>query len=96
MPLLKSFVGIVGHNHPNQGEDIIHRAHSNLFEALVDPNSKDGTGLRVAFASRVRFRAKDALAVEYRHSRIPVTAKIKHPGQMPMILPRQRQHAKEA
>jgi hypothetical protein len=72
--------GDVGPNHPNQGEDIIYRVHSELFAALLDPNSKDGKGLRVAFASRVRFRVKDALAVERRHSRIPVSVEIKKPS----------------
>jgi len=78
--MIKILRGNVGFNHPNQGEDIIYRVHFELFEALLDPSSKDGKGLRVAFLSRVAFRVKDALAVEYRHSRIPVEAKIKKTG----------------
>jgi hypothetical protein len=73
MKMLRRFVDF---NHPNQGEDIIYRVHSDLFEALLDPSSADGKGLRAAFGPRVKFRAKDAIAVEYRHLRIPVGDKI--------------------
>lgn len=62
---------LVGPNHPNQGDDIIYRVHGQLFEALVKPGSADGKGLRQAFTARVSFRVKDAIALEYQHSRIP-------------------------
>jgi hypothetical protein len=73
----------VGFNHPNQGEDIIYRVHSEIFEALLAPNSKDGKALREAFGPRVMFRLKTAIAVESRHSRIPVEGKIKKSSKKP-------------
>jgi hypothetical protein len=66
--MLRSFVGF---NHPNQGEDIIYRVHHQLFDALLRPKSADGQALRAGFANIVSYRVKDAIAVEYRHSRIP-------------------------
>ncbi|HEY8949461.1 MAG TPA: hypothetical protein VIM56_11300 [Rhizomicrobium sp.] len=61
----------VGYNHPNRGQDIIDRAHTELFIALADPESADAKGMRVAFASRVEFRIKDAIADEEKERRIP-------------------------
>lgn len=61
----------VGFHHPNQGNDIILRAHGAIFEALLKPDSADGRGLREAFTPRVLFRLKDALAAEARERRIP-------------------------
>jgi hypothetical protein len=63
-------------NHPNKGDDIIYRVQSQLFEALLKPNSADGKALRKAFTPRVSFRIKDALAAEYQHSHVPVDRKI--------------------
>jgi len=60
-----------GLNHPNQGWDIIFRTHDVVFNALMRPDSADGRGLRKAFAPRVRFRLKDAIAKERRESRTP-------------------------
>lgn len=54
----------VGRNHRNQGEDIIARAHAQLIQAMLDPNSADGKGLRVAFVPRIGFRAADAIRAE--------------------------------
>ena len=59
----------VGTNHPNRGEDIIFRAHGDIFAALLQPNSPDGRALRVAFGSRVLFRMKDAIDSEWRERR---------------------------
>jgi hypothetical protein len=61
----------VGFNHPNQGRDIIDRVHYQMFEALGTPNSADGKGLRTAFASRLHFRLKDAIAKEAQERRTP-------------------------
>lgn len=72
--MLRSFVGF---NHPNQGEDIIYRVHHQLFDALLRPASADGRALRAGFANIVSFRVKDAIAVEYRHSRIPTRPDVK-------------------
>ena len=55
---------------PNGGEDFVFRAHAQIIEALLKPKSADGKNLRVAFASRVFFRLKDAIAVERRLGRL--------------------------
>jgi hypothetical protein len=68
---------LVGSNHPNQGDEIIYRVHHHLFVALLRPDSADGKALRETFATCVSFRIKDAIAMERRHSRIPVEATIK-------------------
>ncbi len=53
----------VGRNKPNEGWDIIYRAHFKLWEALARPELQaDAKGMRVAYAARVTFRFKDALA----------------------------------
>lgn len=54
----------VGRNHPNEGQDIIDRAHYDLIEALFDPGSADGKGFREAYYSRLFFRLKDAIGKE--------------------------------
>lgn len=61
----------VGTNHPDGGREIILRAHHKLIAALLEPRSSDGKGMRVAFASRVIFRMKDAFLVEFRERHIP-------------------------
>jgi hypothetical protein len=68
---------LVGSNHPNQGDEIIYRVHHQLFVALLRPDSADGKALRETFTTCVSFRIKDAIAMERRHSRIPVEATIK-------------------
>lgn len=79
--LLKMLRRYIGTNHANRGEDIIYRMHGEIFEALLEPESADGRALREAFGPRVMFRAKDAIAAEYRHSRIPLQPKIKKAGE---------------
>lgn len=59
----------VGRNHPNEGQDIIDRAHYDLIKALFDPNSADGKGFREAYYSRLSFRLKDAIGKEARERR---------------------------
>jgi len=46
---------------PNNGDDIVDDAHGQLIEALLQPHSADGKGLRKAFVPRIEFRAIDAL-----------------------------------
>jgi hypothetical protein len=65
----------VGPNHPNDGWDIIERAHFQIFEALFQPHSADGKALREAFGSRVSFRMKDAIGKEARLRRVPTEQK---------------------
>lgn len=52
--------------HPNEGWDIIDRAHDSVFTAAAQPNSKDAGGFREAFHARLSFRLKDAIAEEVR------------------------------
>lgn len=78
--LIKMLRRYIGTNHPNRGEDMILRVHFQVFEALVDRNSADGRALRKAFGLTVKSRAKDAIATEYRHSRIPLTPKVREVG----------------
>ena len=42
--------------HPNEGWDIIWRAHEFVFMAAAKPNSKDGDGFREAFHTRLSYR----------------------------------------
>lgn len=55
---------LIGTDHPNDGEDIIERAHGALMAAVFDPDSGDGADLVEAFWPRVRFRGLDAARVE--------------------------------
>lgn len=67
----------VGRNHPNEGNDIVDRVHEQFFEALLQPQSADGKGIRKALVSRLHFRAKDAIAREERERRIPDETAVK-------------------
>lgn len=66
LKILKRRVAFTRHNR----EDIIYRAHGEIWKALLQPGSADGRALRVAFGSRVVFRMKDAISREQRESRI--------------------------
>jgi hypothetical protein len=68
--ILRTLRKHVGTNHPDGGREIILRAHHQLIAALLKPGSADGKGMRVAFASRVIFRMKDALVVEFRERHV--------------------------
>jgi hypothetical protein len=72
--VIRTLRGWVGTNYPNQGWDIIYRVHSELFVAILQPESKDGKGLRLAFGPRLKFRMKDAIRAEsraFRHTATP-------------------------
>ncbi len=56
----------VGRNNRNEGESIITRAHGQLVIAMLNPDSADGKGLRIAFVPRVQFRAADAIRASKR------------------------------
>jgi len=77
--LIKMLRGYIGTNHPNRGEDMILRAHDQMFEALLQKDSADGCALRTAFGYTVKFRALDAIATEYLHSRVPLAPKVRKP-----------------
>jgi len=51
----------IGVHHRNEGEDLIDEARDRLIQAMLNPKSADGKGLRVAFYSRVSFRAADVI-----------------------------------
>src|ERR1700727_976629 len=54
----------VGHNHRNDGLDIIERVHEQIIQAILQPKSADGKSLRLAFIPRVEFRLIDGIAAE--------------------------------
>lgn len=59
----------VWRSHRNEGNDIIERAHAQIIEAVLKPDSADGKALREAFHARVEFRLQDALRGEIEHAR---------------------------
>ena len=69
--MMRRLRGNTGRNQPNEGNDIIDRVHSQLWEALCRPTSADAKGMREAYASRVLFRLKDAIAKEKMERRVP-------------------------
>ncbi|UPJ79830.1 sigma-70 family RNA polymerase sigma factor [Bradyrhizobium sp. 183] len=73
--LLRTIKRVVGKNHRNEGEDIIWRAHHQLIEAVLKPNSKDGQALCKSFRKCVEFRVADAIRAErkYAHRNQPFT-----------------------
>jgi DNA-directed RNA polymerase specialized sigma24 family protein len=66
----------VGTNKPNNGEDIIHRVHSGIWASVLDPESEDGRTMRDGLGGIVKFRCLDAIALENKHSRIPLEPKL--------------------
>jgi hypothetical protein len=54
-----------------QGVEIANEVHSLLWEAILQPTSADGRGLREAFVPRLTFRVKDVLAKLSRNSSAP-------------------------
>jgi hypothetical protein len=70
----------VSRYHPNEGYDIIERAHGNLIEAVLKPESADGKGLRTAFHPRLEFRLKDAIAEEAKLRGTPDESAPSKPG----------------
>jgi len=74
--LLRRLRRSTGRNHPNAGQDIIDRVHFEIWEALARPESADAKGMRKAYASRVQFRLKDAIAKEQRARRVPDPEKL--------------------
>lgn len=54
----------VGKNHRNEGVDVIESVQGKMIEAVLQPTSPDGIGLRTTFYKRLQFRATDALQDE--------------------------------
>jgi hypothetical protein len=67
--MLRMLRAWVGFHHPNQGRDLIDRVHAQAWDALLKPQCADGKGYRKAFGARLKFRLKDAIAVEARAAR---------------------------
>ena len=66
---------LIGTDHPNQGEDVVERAHGVIMDAIFDPASADGPELIEHFWARVRFRGIDAARAEGKyHRRHPALA----------------------
>jgi len=59
----------VWRSHPNEGNDIIERAHETIIGAVLQPQSADGKGLRECFEARVALRLKDAIRAERQNAR---------------------------
>jgi hypothetical protein len=67
----------VGTNKPNRGEDIILRVHDGIWISLLDEKSEDGRTMRDGLGGIVKFRCLDAIAIENKHSRIPLEPKLR-------------------
>ncbi|MDO9223596.1 MAG: hypothetical protein Q7U20_07780 [Caulobacter sp.] len=67
--ILRKLRRVIGRNHPNEGRDIIERAHGGLIEAVLQPETADGKALLVAFMARVHHRANDSIRAERLHGK---------------------------
>lgn len=67
--LLKFMRRRVAPTYRNGGEDIIEDAHEQIINAVLQPSSADGKGLRVAFWARVKARLIDAIRREIKSAR---------------------------
>jgi DNA-directed RNA polymerase specialized sigma24 family protein len=80
----------VGTNKPNRGEDIIQRVHEGIWITLLDEESEERRTLRDGLGGIVKFRCLDAIALENKHSRIPLEPKLREgkrnedPAKVPM------------
>ena len=54
----------IGRNNRNEGWDMIEEAHGKLIEAVLKPESADGSALRNAFVATVKLRGADAIRRE--------------------------------
>jgi hypothetical protein len=59
----------VWRSHPNEGHDIIDRAHQAIIGAVLRPESADGKALRLCFEARVALRLQDAVRTEAEEKR---------------------------
>lgn len=62
----------IGVNKPNQGLDIIMQVHGGIWTSLLDRDSDDGRTMRNGLGGIVKFRCLDAIALDFKHSRIPL------------------------
>jgi hypothetical protein len=87
----------VGTNKPNKGLDIIDRIHTGIWTSLLDPKSEDGRTMRDGLGGIVKFRCLDAIALENKHSRIPLEPKLREVkrNENPDTVPTDRRKARE-
>jgi DNA-directed RNA polymerase specialized sigma24 family protein len=79
----------VGTNKPNRGDDIIRRVHQSIWNSLLDPKSDDGQTMRDGLGGIVKFRCLDAIALENKHSRVPLQPPVREVkrGENPDMVP---------
>lgn len=58
---------LIDRNHRNEGWDMIEETHGKLIEAVLLPDSADGTAMRTAFVATIKFRAADSIRSEQLH-----------------------------
>jgi hypothetical protein len=87
----------VGTNKPNSGLDIIDRVHAGIWTSLLDPESEDGRTMRDGLGGIVKFRCLDAIALENKHSRIPLEPKLREVkrNESPDTVPTGRKRTRE-
>jgi hypothetical protein len=87
----------VGTNKPNNGLDIIDRVHTGIWSSLLDPKSEDGRTMQDGLGGIVKFRCLDAIALENKHSRIPLEPKLREVkrNENPDTVPTDRRKARE-
>ncbi|WP_269514478.1 hypothetical protein [Brevundimonas subvibrioides] len=67
--ILRTLRSVVGTNRRDRGWKIIEEVHGQLIEAVLDPTSADGAGMREAFFARLKFRAHDEIRREMREDK---------------------------
>jgi hypothetical protein len=94
MKMARKFVGT---NKPNQGMDIILLVHEGIWISLLDENSEDGRTMRSGLGGIVKFRCLDAIALDNKHSRIPLEPKLREvkKNEDPDAVPMDRGKARE-
>jgi DNA-directed RNA polymerase specialized sigma24 family protein len=87
----------VGTNKPNRGEDIIKRVHEGIWITLLDEKSEERKTLRDGLGGIVKYRCLDAIALENKHSRIPLEPKVREVkrNEDPAVVPMDRTRAAE-
>jgi hypothetical protein len=73
----------VWRSHPNEGRDIIDRAHAAVIGSVLKPHSADGKALRKCFEARVALRLKDAIRSERENARRHPSADAENAGRPP-------------
>jgi hypothetical protein len=95
--IMKMARGYIGTNKPNKGEDIILLVHGGIWTSLLDKDSDDGRTMRSGLGGIVKFRCLDAIALDNKHSRIPLEPKLRkakkneNPDTVPMDLGKARE-----